>query len=184
LLQAVAHGHEVTEERAMVQVTLDDGQRLLALNEVFLGHRTHQSARYLIASGDQEELHSSSGVIVSTGTGATGWASSINRTRHNRLALPFPTDPSLAFFVREAWPSVATGTAISEGLLEPGEELVLTSRMNDGGVIFGDGIEADRIEWGWGQRVRIAVAETRLHLVVVARAPIGGRPLARVPTFA
>ena len=34
-----------TEERTMVRARLDDGQTLLALNEIFVGHRTHQSAR-------------------------------------------------------------------------------------------------------------------------------------------
>ncbi len=33
----------------MVRAELDDGQALLALNEVFVGHASHQSARYTIA---------------------------------------------------------------------------------------------------------------------------------------
>ncbi len=37
--------------------------------------------------------------------------------------------------------------------------------MNDGGVIFGDGIEADLIEFNWRQQVRVGLAKTRLHLV-------------------
>jgi hypothetical protein len=37
--------------------------------------------------------------------------------------------------------------------------------MNDGGVLFGDGIEDDRVEFGWGTRVRVAPAEERLRLV-------------------
>jgi hypothetical protein len=38
--------------------------------------------------------------------------------------------------------------------------------MNQGGTIFGDGIEADRLEFGWGRRVDVRVAEGRLRLVV------------------
>jgi hypothetical protein len=39
----------------MVQAELDDGQRLLALNEIFVGHRTHQSARYRLGFGRASE---------------------------------------------------------------------------------------------------------------------------------
>ena len=33
-------------------------------------------------------------------------------------------------------------------------------------VCFGDGIEADALTISWGQRLRVAVSETRLRLVV------------------
>jgi len=154
------------EERTMVQVLLDDGQRLLALNELFLGHRSHQSARYRISLRGQEERHSSSGAIVATGTGATGWARSIARERRDPLTLPAPCDRSLAVFVREAFPSVRTATALTQGLIGEDETLELTSEMNESGVIFGDGIEEDRIEFAWGVRARVSIARERLALVV------------------
>jgi hypothetical protein len=44
--------------------------------------------------------------------------------------------------------------------------LAVTSRMNDGGVIFTDGIEQDFIAFDWGRRVRISPAPRSLHLVV------------------
>ena len=37
-------------ERSMVEAVLDDGLRLLALNEVFVGHQSHQSSRYSLAA--------------------------------------------------------------------------------------------------------------------------------------
>jgi NAD kinase len=165
LLRATAEGHVEIEARTMVEATLDDGQRLLALNEVFVGHRTHQSARYRLRHAGREERHSSSGMVVSTGTGATGWARSIHLARHADLALPAPSDPRLAFFVREAFPSVATGTSLVEGVLGGAEVLEVTSEMNDGGTVFGDGIESDRIDFGWGLRARVRVARERLQLV-------------------
>ena len=153
------------EARCMVSVQVDDGQRLVALNEIFVGHRTHQSARYRIGWNGAQELHSSSGLIVATGTGATGWARSICLRRVDPPALPTPTDPRLAFFVRESFPSVGTGIAIQDGVIDDREQLAVTSRMNEGGVIFGDGIEDDRIEFHGGMRADITVAEVRLHLV-------------------
>ena len=109
LLADVAAARASFDERTMVRAVLDDGQELLALNEVFVGHVSHQSARYTLAVGDAVERQSSSGVIVSTGTGSTGWAASIARER-GFGSLPAPGDARLAFFVREAWPSAATGT--------------------------------------------------------------------------
>ena len=82
-----------------------------------------------------------------------------------RMGLPKPSDAKLAYFVREAFPSRATGTALVQGILRKGEHLDLISEMNQGGVAFGDGIEADSIRIGWGQRVILATAEERLQLV-------------------
>jgi hypothetical protein len=164
LLSGAARGRGRVEPRTMVEARLDDGQRLLALNEVFVGHRTHQSARYRILRGDREERQSSSGLIVTTGTGSTGWARSIQRDRRAEVPLPEPVEPALAFFVREAFPSVATGATITEGLLATGDVLGVTSEMNDDGVVFGDGIEDDRLSFGWGVRASVSVAREKLQL--------------------
>lgn len=165
LVRSAAAGGSRIESRSMVEAATDDGQSLLALNEIYVGHRTHQSSRYRIGWDGAEELHSSSGLIVTTGTGATGWARSIHRNRVCDVALPAPTDPSLAFFVREAWPSAATGVALSEGLVGEGQTLDLTSRMNDDGVVFGDGVESDTLQFLWGCRLTVRLAATRLQLL-------------------
>ena len=165
LITAAAGGACETEDRTMVEATLDDGQRLLALNEIFVGHASHQSARYFVRCGVRAERHSSSGLIVATGTGSTGWAHSIHTQRRLELALPSATDRRVAFFVREPFPSVATGTAVQDGVLTEEDALDVTSEMNDGGTLFGDGIEEDRIAFGWGMRARIKVATERLRLI-------------------
>jgi hypothetical protein len=163
LLADVAAGRAALQRRTMAAARLDDGQTLLALNEVFVGHGSHQSARYTLAVGEREERQSSSGLIVATGTGATGWAASINRERRSPLALPAPEDRRLAFFVREPWPSPWTGTELDEGLLD-GTTLRVQAEM-EGGVVFGDGIEGDHLALDWGQRVEVGVAGATLQLV-------------------
>lgn len=164
LLPAVAAGAAEIERRTMARATLDDGQTLEALNEIFVGHHSHQSARYLIAYDGMTEFQSSSGLIVSTGTGATGWARSIMTATGEGMA-PSPTGPDLTFFVREPWPSVATGADIQWGRADTAAPLVVTSRMNDGGVIFADGIEQDRLAFGWGRKVMVAPSPRSLMLV-------------------
>lgn len=165
LLRAAAAGRAPIRVRTMVEARLDDGQRVLALNEVFLGHASHQSARYTLRRPDGSERQSSSGIIVTTGTGATGWGRSIGLERHTSLPMPAPDEPRLAFFVREAWPAPAFGTTRTEGILEAGEELEVISELDGGGVVFGDGIESDRVDFGWGVRAVIRIAPERLRLV-------------------
>lgn len=157
-------GQLTTESRTMVQAMLADGQRLVALNEIFVGHRSHQSARYRLEHAGRHERQSSSGVIVSTGTGASGWARSICRGREGAPTLPLPTDPALAFFVREAWPSRSTGASLTDGLVAAEQPLRLTSEMNEGGTLFGDGLEDDRLELPWGQVATIGLAPHALQL--------------------
>jgi hypothetical protein len=168
LIRAAAADRAVIDERTMVEAVLDDGQRILALNEVFLGHRSHQSARYLIRCPGGSEHQSSSGIVVTTGTGATGWGRSISLERHTSLRLPSPDEPSLCFFVREAWPSPTFGVSVTEGVLDASERLEIVSELDEGGVVFGDGIESDRVEFGWGIQAIVGVARERLHLVVSA----------------
>jgi hypothetical protein len=165
LLADLAAGRAAIERRTMASAHLDDGQSLLALNEVFVGHASHQSARYALEVGGRSERQSSSGLIVATGTGATGWAASLRRERHSSLRMPGPEEDRLAFFVREPWPSPATGTELDEGELEGGAALIVQSEMNAGGVVFGDGIEADHLALDWGQRVEVGVATAKLRLV-------------------
>jgi NAD kinase len=154
------------EERTMVEAITDDGLRIVALNEIFAGHRTHQSARYRLTYARSEERQSSSGIVVSTGTGATGWARSIAMSRSKAPELPKPSDPQLVFFVREAFPSIATGTNLVTGSVDAHDPLSIVSEMNEGGTLFGDGIEDDAIDFRWGVCATIRPAAERLRLVL------------------
>jgi NAD kinase len=156
------------ETRTMALAEREDGQTLLALNEVFIGHRTHQSARYTIEVEGETERHSSSGVLCATGTGATGWARSICEQRKVKKKLPRPTDPRLVWMVREPFPSVSTGVGLDFGLLPSDARLVLHSEMAEGGAIFADGIETDALEFLGGHTVTVRRADQALHLVVPA----------------
>lgn len=164
LLPSAAAERLEIEERTMVTAELDDGQRLVALNEIYLGHRTHQSSRYRLAWGHASERHSSSGLICATGTGATGWARSICLRREGAPPLPGPGDPAVAFLVREAFPSRATGTELVSGVVSGSDRLEVISEMNHDGVIFGDGIEGDRIDFHWGMSASVGVAPRALRL--------------------
>ncbi|MFI1171162.1 hypothetical protein [Streptomyces melanogenes] len=155
------------DELTMVEAVADDTQRLLALNEIYLGPPGHQTARYRLGPDDPAaapEPQASSGLLVGTGTGSTGWLRSLWQQRGSHLALPGPADPRLIWFVREAWPSPTTGTSLVEGVLERAERLRLTVE-SDRLVAFGDGIESDALELTWGQTVSVGRSDTALRLV-------------------
>ncbi|MCX4821145.1 hypothetical protein OG883_14720 [Streptomyces sp. NBC_01142] len=170
LLGAAVSPRATVEELTMVEAVADDGERLLALNEIYLGRPDHQTSRYRLSPGsegaraERAELQASSGVLVGTGTGATGWLRSLWQERGSALPLPGPADPRLIWFVREAWPSPTTGTSLVEGMLTRSDRLRLVVE-SDRLVAFGDGIESDALELTWGQTVRIGMSDTSLHLL-------------------
>jgi hypothetical protein len=166
LLDSAARGGRA-DELTMVEAVADDTQRLLALNEIYLGPPGHQTARYRIGPDRDDapaEAQASSGVLVGTGTGATGWLRSLWQERGSGLPLPAPTDARLLWFVREAWPSPTTGTTQVAGLLTPTDRLRLTVE-SDRLIAFGDGMESDSLDLTWGQTIRLGRSSTALMLL-------------------
>lgn len=160
----------------LAEIRLDDGQRLLAFNDLFIGTRSHSSARYRIVAGARSEAQSSSGILVSTGAGSTGWMSSVFNMATGVTAfaggqsagpIQFPwEDPRLLFAVREPFVSRHSAASIVAGWIEDGAEIAIESRMPSGGVIFSDGIEQDYLEFNAGAVGRARRARQRARLVV------------------
>ncbi|MBZ0069327.1 MAG: hypothetical protein K8F26_11010, partial [Thiobacillus sp.] len=154
----------------MAEAVLSDGQRLLAVNDLFIGPRTHTSARYEIELGEQKERQSSSGIIVSTGLGSSAWMRSIV-TGSLAIAGAYGSDVGdayqawdwdermLQFAVREPFPSRTSQTRMVFGRVNGTDRLILRSLMPENGVIFSDGIEADYLGFSSGMEAKIGVAE-------------------------
>ena len=174
--------HSVT----MAKAVLNNGQTLFAVNDLFIGPKTHTSARYVIRSGKAGETQSSSGVIVSTGMGATGWLKSLltgagaianaagnpgrNETRrpdcYERAVNGFKWESDYLYFtVREPFPTRTTGASLVFGRVTLQTPLILESQMAENGVIFSDGIENDYLEFNSGSKATIGIAEKKGVLV-------------------
>ncbi|MGA3141807.1 MAG: sugar kinase [Verrucomicrobiota bacterium] len=77
VLSEVIERRRPTKAVTMAKATLNTGEVMYAVNDIFIGPRTHGSARYNISIGGRTNSQSSSGVIVSTGVGSTGWLKSL-----------------------------------------------------------------------------------------------------------
>ncbi|MEM1262557.1 MAG: hypothetical protein AAGH76_09175 [Pseudomonadota bacterium] len=170
-LHAALHGEMNKRPVTLARAHASDGQELLAFNDFFIGAKSHVSARYEIRIADRTELHSSSGVIVSTGAGSTGWLQSVYAGAAGVVAtfggkfipppdqgrLPWDTD-QLIYSVREPFPSQTTQCSLVHGRLSRASPLTLSSRMPSNGVIFSDGIESDYLAFNSGQTLTIEPA--------------------------
>lgn len=171
------------QKRPLADVTiaeakLNNGESLAAVNDLFIGPRSHTSARYTLRIGERTEYHSSSGIIVSTGLGSTGWLRSIMAgatgvaSALSGRALPFDERGTVAwdadylhFSVREPWPSKTSGAQIIFGKVTREQPLVIASQMPENGVIFSDGIESDFLRFNSGAVATISVAQRKGRLV-------------------
>lgn len=164
---------------SLAQAVSRDGHSLLAFNDLFIGAASHVSARYELHHAGKAERQSSSGIIVSTGAGSTGWlrsvltgARSIEALANGRAApspvnhtLPWDTN-DLIYCVREPFPSKMSGTTLAYGVVNSKHPLEVTSHMASGGVIFSDGIQSDAIPFETGSIVSVGIAQQQAHLVV------------------
>lgn len=171
-LKKVLDGKARIRTVTLAEVKLQDGQRMLAFNDLFIGVRSHVSARYRLRVNGTDELQSSSGVLVSTGAGSTGWMSSVYNMTAAVAAAPVSRpelaweDRRLLWVVREPFLSRTTKTGLVCGTLSEGKPLEIESMSPENGVIFSDGIEADTLEFNAGTIATIGVAEQSARLVV------------------
>lgn len=164
------------KEVTMAEAKLNDGQRLLAFNDFFIGHQAHKSARYKVHFQNREEQQSSSGIIVSTGAGSTGWLSSLINMANcinaqfggsgtiQQQQLSWNTD-KLVFVVREPFLSRASNIQLTSGFITQQQQLRLESSMPKEGVIFSDGVTDDFIAFNSGTIAHIGIAEEKAILV-------------------
>jgi len=158
----------------LAEAKMNDGQRLLAFNDLFIGVASHVSARYKISYNNQMEEQSSSGLIISTQAGSTGWLSSVFNMAYGVASLfeknlkpkrPKLKDDELLFAVREPFQSVRTQIGITTGIIKQQQSLSIESLIPANGVIFSDGVETDFLKFNSGAIATIGIAKETAKLV-------------------
>lgn len=166
------------KEVSMAKAALNDGQSLYAVNDFFIGRQSHVSSRYCIQHGDISENQSSSGIIVSTALGASGWLKSVIAGARGIMsgfgvesnALSAITPPPwnadyLQFTVREPFPSRSSAATVVFGRITADNPMRIISQMPESGVIFSDGVESDFLEFRSGVEASITIADKRGYLI-------------------
>jgi NAD kinase len=179
VVQDVFRMKRLVSEVSMAKAVLNDGQIIYAVNDLFIGQKSHVSSRYRIEIAGKREQQSSSGIIISTGLGSTGWFKSVIAGAANIVS--YITDQKfkveqekeykwnseyLYFSVREPFPSKTSQAHLVFGRISKEFPLKILSQMPENGVIFSDGIESDFLEFNSGIEATITVAEKKGHLVV------------------
>ncbi|MCE3199164.1 diacylglycerol kinase catalytic domain-containing protein [Paenibacillus sonchi] len=194
LVPEVFRGQRQVREVTLAKAQLNDGQSLYGVNDLFVGRKTHVSARYQVELNGVTEQQSSSGIIISTGMGSTGWLKSVlagamgiarsaaqlqmdggaaggaraaDVAEAAGIEQRLPWDhPNLYFTVREPFPSRTTSAGLVFGQISSRAPLKITSQMPEDGVIFSDGVESDFLEFNSGVEATITLGEKRGRLVV------------------
>ena len=174
VVQRTRDGKSPCRSITFAEARTNDGQRLLGVNDLFIGPKSHTSARYALHWRGQQEEQSSSGIIVSTGFGSSGWFKSILAGAIGVAGLP--SHPlaqgfewqarKLYFTVREPFPSRTSGARLVFGAIEGEDILRLESHMPENGVVFSDGIESDYLSFNSGTVLTVGVAADRGQLIV------------------
>lgn len=175
-VESVLSGNYLSRKVNFAEARLNDGQRLLAFNDLFIGASSHISARYKLSFNESTEEQSSSGIIVSTQAGSTGWLSSVFNMAYGVTGLfeknikpkqPKLKENQLLFAVREPFKSIRTQADISVGLINNQKHLRIESLMPTGGIIFSDGIESDFLQFNSGTIATIGIAKETANLVKI-----------------
>lgn len=173
-IKLVLDGKHKTENLPLAKASIDNIQTVWGINDIFIGRKDQISARYQIDFNNQSEHQSSSGIIVSTGIGSTGWICALAKmvtglsddNNHQLSILPKPTSDELVFAVREPFPSINTQTNLITGRISPGKPLSITSEMPTGGFIFSDGLIEKAVKWEVGSTVIVSIGDRYVQRII------------------
>jgi len=179
------HGHEVGEVLAaalsgalkpsrLARMRVDVGDDVIStrvLNDALYCHESPAAtSRYILEHGGDRERQMSSGVWVGPAAGSTAAIGSAG----GKL---LPTGSQrIQFVVREPYRGVNNRYRLVKGMVSPGDELTITSRMTMG-RIFLDGTQKV-YPVGIGDRIRMSLSDEPLTLLGLDRRTEGPRKVA------
>ena len=137
----------------------------IALNEILIGNKyTPKAAVYEISLNGKTEKQMSSGLIITTGAGSTGFYSNIAGNDGK-----FPKTSGELRFIATAYKADANYRMV-KGKITPGESIEIRSFMNIEGIVSFDGDTQKRMnDFPRGSRVVVRVSDKPLNVIVVEK---------------
>jgi len=175
IITSIQKGAHSVESLPFVKAAISDDKVLWGINDIFIGRKDQISARYVVSFNGRTEHQSSSGILVSTGIGSTGWMKSFQtmidgivgrRGGHKLSSLPASDDTELTFLVVAPFPSPNTGVSLVTDRIVPGQPLIVSSEMPTGGYIFSDGVTEEAIPWNAGYTVVVSVGDRYVQRII------------------
>ncbi|MFH0936911.1 MAG: hypothetical protein V1808_01300 [Candidatus Daviesbacteria bacterium] len=153
------------EEWPRLQIALN-GKKIqaLATGDIFIGEsRRENMSRYLISLDGQEEEQKSSGLLITTGAGSTGWYdSACHYLFENGNKFP-KTKQEARYLVTEVYRGKLSKYQMLEGGFGPGQKLIISSLNDSSGEISIDSLV--RCKFNRGSQAIIEISDKPLRVI-------------------
>lgn len=165
-LQAIAAGEYDIEEWTRLEATVNGKTQPLATSELYVGENERKSmSRYVLKHGDKEETQKSSGLLITTGAGSTGWYDSACRYLHPEGS-PFPrTAKQMVFLATEPFKGRLNQSKMLEGVVQEGETLTIKSLNDSEGIVSVDSLA--EISFNRGAALEVRISDSPLKVLKI-----------------
>ncbi len=165
-LKKLEKGDYAIEEWTRVNAELNRHPVALATSDYLLSKdRRKDMSRHVLEYRNMKEEQKSSGLLVVSGAGSTGWYDSASGDLYPN-GDKFPKNADYAkFFVTEPYRGRLTRCRMRLGILEKGEELIVRSLNDDSGILTADSVED--YPFNRGAKAVIKISDKPLRVVKV-----------------
>lgn len=164
VLNALARGDYRIEEWTRLEGSVNGVPLPRVISEYFLGERDRlEMSRYNLRFKGFEEEQKGSGIIISTGSGSTGWYDSEISDYIRGVDVFMRTQPVAKLFVTAPYRGRLTQPTRRQQIVRPGDELVVGSLNDSEGIVGCDAIE--RVPFPRGALARIRISDYPLKVV-------------------
>ena len=168
VLKKMQQGDFYMERWTRLEVQLNGEVLELATSELFLGEKERKyMSRHILTIRERTEEQKSSGLLVATGAGSTGWYDSACRYLYPDGNWFSGTAGIARFLVTEPFHGKLSGYSVLEGVLEAGDELIVRSLNDSAGILSIDSLE--EYEFNRGASASIQISDKPLRVVRVER---------------
>jgi NAD kinase len=157
-LRKILNNEFKVAERVRLETTINGKKTKYALNDVFIGsRRAYHTARYNLRIGGKEEFQMSSGIIISTATGSTGWIKSAGG-----IEMPLHSG-KFQYYVRDPYSCKFSRPRLLKGILSSKENITVKSLIYEGVVA----IDSSKADYSIDEDsvVNVRVAEKPLRVI-------------------